>query len=283
MKTIAGIRRSPEFSPNSVENDAAIFDAVVAELRSLDYIVNLYEEIDFSDKYNDEKIIFHMARRSQTMEFLRTLEQNGCQIVNSTASIAKCGRLQMTNCLMDAGIPHPNTIILSTSEVIVPNKVSFLKMWVKRSDGYSMCADDICFLEDKYQINNILANFRNRGIEFVVINEHIAGNLVKFYGVSESTFFHWFYPLNENHSKFGQEIANGHNSSLKIDSNYLEEICRKASAALGLDVWGGDAIVSADGKIQIIDFNDFPSFKPCRGEAARAIAMQILNTVERIF
>ncbi|MFS6554926.1 hypothetical protein VPJ68_05445, partial [Parabacteroides distasonis] len=37
-------------------------------------------------------------------------------------------------------------------------------------------------------------------------------------------------------------------------------------------MYGGDAIVTADGNFVIIDFNDWPSFSRCRDEAAEAIA-----------
>ena len=41
---------------------------------------------------------------------------------------------------------------------------------------------------------------------------------------------------------------------------------------LGLDVYGGDAIISPDGSISMIDMNDWPSFAPVRDEAKKHIA-----------
>jgi hypothetical protein len=46
----------------------------------------------------------------------------------------------------------------------------------------------------------------------------------------------------------------------------------RAAAALGLDVYGGDAIVSAAGAISIIDLNAWPSFALYRPVAASRIA-----------
>ena len=46
---------------------------------------------------------------------------------------------------------------------------------------------------------------------------------------------------------------------------------------LQVDVYGGDCIVSPDGSIRIIDFNDWPSFAPCRKEAAIAIGQAVLQ------
>ena len=45
-----------------------------------------------------------------------------------------------------------------------------------------------------------------------------------------------------------------------------------------LDVYGGDAIVSPDGEVHIIDINDWPSFSPCLDEAAQAIVSKALSS-----
>ncbi|KAA6328492.1 hypothetical protein EZS27_022616 [termite gut metagenome] len=46
-------------------------------------------------------------------------------------------------------------------------------------------------------------------------------------------------------------------------------------------VYGGDCIVSSDGTARIIDFNDWPSFAPCRTEASQAIASAIIETFQK--
>ena len=60
----------------------------------------------------------------------------------------------------------------------------------------------------------------------------------------------------------------------------LERAARTAAAALGLEVWGGDAIVSEHSST-IIDFNDWPSFEPVRTAAAAAIARRCLRLLRR--
>ena len=60
----------------------------------------------------------------------------------------------------------------------------------------------------------------------------------------------------------------------------MRDICHKASEVLDVKIYGGDCIVGADGNIQIIDFNDWPSFAPCRQEAAPYIAKCILSTIK---
>ena len=278
--TIAAIRRSPEFSPNSVENDAAIFDTVVTKLRDLGYQVKEYEENRFIHKYEDEKVIFHMGRRWKTLAKLLNLEEKGVKVFNSANAVVECDRFNMTIALLSACIPHPDTVILMSNEEDVLQKVPFAKMWVKRADGHTTTKEDVCFVDNISELPTVLLQFANRGIKKVVINRHLEGNLVKFYGVSDTDFFHWFYPFEENHSKFGQEVINGHDSRLKFDQIQLESICRKAASVLGLQIWGGDAIVSDDDQIQVIDFNDFPSFNPCREEAAAAMVKIISEVYE---
>ena len=116
-----------------------------------------------------------------------------------------------------------------------------------------------------------------RGIKRAVINEHLKGDLIKFYGVSNTNFFYWFYPYDMNHSKFGLEKINGEAKGIPFDKDYLQQICQKASEVLNVKVYGGDCIVAEDGSIRIIDFNDWPSFAPCRDEAAPYIAQSILQ------
>ena len=58
----------------------------------------------------------------------------------------------------------------------------------------------------------------------------------------------------------------------------VEAMAEHAAEALGLVIYGGDAIISPEGKITLIDLNDWPSFAPCRGAAASAIAKFLKDT-----
>ena len=55
----------------------------------------------------------------------------------------------------------------------------------------------------------------------------------------------------------------------------LRDEARRLARITGLTVWGGDAILTPEPII--IDFNDWPSFAPCREEAAEAIARLIVK------
>ena len=52
----------------------------------------------------------------------------------------------------------------------------------------------------------------------------------------------------------------------------MRQICINAAKVLNVTVFGGECIVGEDGTIKIIDFNDWPSFAPCRESASSYIA-----------
>ena len=52
----------------------------------------------------------------------------------------------------------------------------------------------------------------------------------------------------------------------------MKKTVDRLATTIGVIVYGGDAIVRSDGSFVIIDFNDWPTFSPCREEAARKIA-----------
>ena len=126
----------------------------------------------------------------------------------------------------------------------------------------------------------LLQEFFLRGIKRAVINRHQPGDLVKFYGVRGTSFFHWFYPFDNDHSKYGKEAINGPSHNLPFNVESLKADCAKAADILDVQVYGGDCIVAEDGTYKIIDFNDWPSFAPCRAEAAIVIARMVMNQIK---
>ena len=130
------------------------------------------------------------------------------------------------------------------------------------------------------EAQEVLHEYFYRGIRRAVINKHLEGDLIKFYGVQGQPWFFWFYPFDEGHSKYGHEAINGKSRGLHFDEDYLKSICQKASEIMDVKVYGGDCIVDPDGSIRIIDFNDWPSFAPCSAEAAPHIAKCVLQAIK---
>ncbi|MDD2953527.1 MAG: hypothetical protein PHC95_10255 [Parabacteroides sp.] len=275
--TLAGIRRGNQFSPNHIGNDAAIFTLTAEHLRKLGCDVNEYIESDLLLQDPKEKGIFNMVRDWKSIHKLQELEDKNYFVVNSGYGIENCTREKMTRLLLSNHISHPKSLILRTDEdpTEALAKAGFYNCWVKRGDFHAIHREDVTYVRNPEEAKSILKEYAIRGISSAVINEHLVGDLVKFYGVSGTDFFYWFYPSNTHHSKFGLEVINGTAKGIPFDEAQLRQICDQAAQVLHVDIYGGDCIIAEDGIIRLIDFNDWPSFAPCREEAAPNIARRI--------
>ncbi|MDR0757105.1 MAG: hypothetical protein LBF85_04585 [Tannerella sp.] len=283
--TIAGIRRGSRFSPNHIGNDAAIFSLTASRLREMGYVVNEYAETDLQIETCDETAIFSMARDVGAVRRLKQMEDEGRMVVNSGYGIENCTRERMTRLLMSNSIAHPYSIIVDTAgdPVHMLEEAGFDNCWIKRGDFHAIHREDVTYVRHLDEAGDILREYAMRGIETAVINEHLAGDLVKFYGIAGADFFYWFYPtaIPGRHSKFGLEKINGQARGIPFDEERLHRLCTAAAGILNIKIYGGDCIVADDSSIRLIDFNDWPSFAPCRNEAAIHIAECIHHFIER--
>lgn len=280
--TIAGIMRAGAYSPNHIGNDAAIFNAVAENLRKRGCIVNIYSEDQFIAGNVTENIIVNMCREQKSIALLQKMEDEGRLVINSGYGIENCTRERMTRILIGSNIPYPESLMVNTNEGVKDalEKAGFTQCWIKRGDFHAMHKEDVSFVRHPQEAQELLQEYFLRGINRAVINKHLEGDLVKFYGVQGSPFFFWFYPFDLGHSKYGHEAINGKSQGIKFDLEKMKQICQSASEVLDVKVYGGDCIVSPEGDIRIIDFNDWPSFAPCRDEAAPHIAKCILSAIK---
>lgn len=281
--TIAGIRRGNQFSPNHIGNDAAIFSLTAEHLGKLGCKVNEYIESDLLLQDLNEKAIFNMVRDWKSIHKLQELEDNGHIVINSGYGIENCTREKMTRLLLDHHIPHPTSLFLSTQAdpTQMLEEAGLDHCWIKRGDFHAIHREDVTYVRNREEAKSILKEYAIRGIPTAVINEHLVGDLVKFYGVTGTDFFYWFYPSNQHHSKFGLEVINGTAKGIPFNQDYMQQICNEAAHVLNIHIYGGDCIVSEEGEIRIIDFNDWPSFAPCREEAAPYIARRIYELITK--
>ena len=280
--TIAGIMRAGAYSPNHIGNDAAIFNATADQLRKRGCTVNIYSEEQFNSGKVKERVILNMCREQESIKRLQDMEDDGCIVVNSGYGIENCTRERMTRILMGHNIPYLDSVIVNTDEAVVNQlrKAGINNCWIKRGDFHAMHKEDVSYVRHAEEAQEVLQEYFYRGIKRAVINRHLVGDLIKFYGIHNSPFFFWFYPFDEGHSKYGLEAINGKSKGIDFDIERLKDICHDASEVLGVEIYGGDCIVSPEGDIRIIDFNDWPSFAPCRNEAAPFIAKAVLNYVK---
>ncbi len=281
---ITGVMRAGAYSPNHIGNDAAIFNATVEHLRKRGCEVSIYNEEQFQQLPAEEcSIVLNMCREQKSIARLQELEDRGSLVINSGYGIENCTRERMTRILLGNNIPYPDSIIVNTNEDVREEfeKAGFSSCWIKRGDFHAMHKEDVSYCRHIEEAQEVLHEYFYRGINRAVINRHLVGDLIKFYGVSGQPYFYWFYPFDEGHSKYGYEAVNGKSQGLSFDEAYLREICQRASDIMDVKIYGGDCIVDADGSIRIIDFNDWPSFAPCRAEAAPWIAKCVLKSIKQ--
>ena len=275
--------RAGAFSPNHIGNDAAIFNATAEQLRKRGCEVNVYSEEQLARGEVTEPIILNMCREQSSIHLLQKYEDEGRLVINSGYGIENCTRERMTRILIGNGIPYPESLMVNTNEAVKPalKKAGIASCWIKRGDFHAQHREDVTYCRNIDEAQETLQEFFYRGIQRAVINRHLVGDLVKFYGVVGQPYFFWFYPFDEGHSKYGYEAINGKSQGLEFDPKRLKAICADAADALDIKIYGGDCIIDDQGNISIIDFNDWPSFAPCRNEAAPYIAKGVLALIKQ--
>ncbi len=270
------IYRAPQFSPNSIEKDRAILQStgqcLLADGTDVAYLheENLSMMIDGKETdwaLHAFDLILTMGRLPETISLLRNAEQSGVRVINSAEGLAKASRCAIEELMHTNGIPAADSLSLCS-----PLPDTRKKYWVKRGDMAAQSKADVQFAEGGEQLQAVIAEFQHRGITQLVVTEHVEGDLVKFYGVQASGFFRTFYPTDDGQTKFNDEQHNGESHHYAYDEDRLHCDAERLSRLTRLSVYGGDAIIRADGTYAIIDFNDWPSFSRCREEAAQAIA-----------
>ena len=252
------IRRAEQFSPHSVEHDRAILETVALRLSQRGHTVSQVDETTLVASLTASRpdFIFSMARLPES---LRLLQASGIKIINAPRAVAQSSRRRLQELMTSLHIPYP----------VGEGHHGY---WIKRADAAAQTEADVVFVPDCQTLTEAETAMRARGIRDYLVSPHVEGDLVKFYGVSAAGFFRYFYPTDDGQSKFGLEFRNGQARHYPFDVKSLQTKAETLAAAVGLQVYGGDAIVTADGSWYMIDFNDWPSFSRCREEAAEAIA-----------
>lgn len=274
--------RAGAFSPNHIGNDAAIFNIVAEQLRKRGCEMKIYSEEQFASTHAGENIILNMCRERRSIELLQKLEDDGALVINSGYGIENCTRERMTRILLGSNIPYPESLIVDTDEAIRDRLAAahMEQCWIKRGEAHSMHKEDVSYCRHPEEAQEVLQEYFLRGIKRAVINRHLEGDLVKFYGLADGSYFFWFYPFSSGHMKYGLKAINGKPAEIPFDAEQLEATCNKAAEVLDVKIYGGDCIIAPDGSFSIIDFNDWPSFAPCRNEAAPYIARHIMNAIK---
>ena len=260
-----GIFRERAHSPGREFDDAEILRLTGKHLDAMGFHVSLKTTDEFPSRVSEPlPAMFMMCEQTGILEQLQSWERRGACIVNSPLSVLNTYRERMVLLLEQARVASPVSRIIptNTSGVTCTGPV-----WVKRGDVHSTQDGDVSFADGGDKAEPALRRLALRGVHSAVVQDHIPGDLIKFYGIGrpdlvprDGIWFRWFYHKD-------QHIA-GHS----FDPEKLAGLAHRAAAALGLEIYGGDAIVSDGGAMTVIDLNAWPSFALYREEAAERIA-----------
>lgn len=258
MIEIAGIARKTEFSPNHELNDFLIIQRTAEELMQSGVKVKIYREEDIFNEEIAEEFIFSMVQSPAGAKHLLEISRKKKFVINSPESVINCYRYNMNRILGENNIPFPKSIIVNTDA----DDLDFLnhfenKIWIKRGDAHAVQKEDVVFVDDKSKVSYVLNEFRSRGLQTCTIQNHIEGDTIKFYSIHGEDFFYWYTTDLKYCSCF--------------DEKKLKQLANESARALGLEIFGGDAIVTKDSDIFIVDINDWPSFAPVRDRASKVI------------
>jgi hypothetical protein len=259
-----GLFRERAHSPGRECDDAEILRLTGKELEARGFAVVLKGPDELTPAAErPPDCVFLMCERVDVLALLATWEANGVAHVNSPRAVLNTYRSRMIEHFQEANVPFIESRLVST-EVVPP--VVGAPVWIKRADVHNTQEGDVVHADSPRAVAEALAALAARGIARAVIQPHVQGDLVKFYGIgpagarSGPGWFRWFYHKD-------QTLA-GH----PLDPMRLGRLARAAAAALGLEVYGGDVIATADGRLVLLDLNAWPSFALYRDEAAAAIA-----------
>ncbi|HET9854092.1 MAG TPA: hypothetical protein VFR53_03465 [Methylomirabilota bacterium] len=263
--TCWGLFREREHSPGRESDDAEILRLTAKHLETYGLHVELRapEELVATEEPPDG--VFFMCERMEALGTLLAWQERGVRLVNSPLAVLNTYRERMIAQLREANVAFVPSRLVTTSDADVAAR---LPVWVKRADVHNTQEGDVVFAETHAAVAAALGGLAARGIERAVLQPHVAGDLIKFYGVGPGgggpdggpPWFRWFYHKDQRLS--------GH----AFDAGRLARLVREAATALGLEIYGGDAIASADGGLQLLDLNAWPSFALYRDEAAPVIA-----------
>lgn len=278
--TIAAVYRSHEHSPNLTDADSRIINAASIKLQERGYAIHRYTEAQFIETDITEPAIINMCRKPRSIEKLCRLEAEGKTVINSGHAIRKCTKRKLWEISTANNIEIPATVIVGSTDTTLPFSGTFRPCWLKLPDESVTDKDDIIYAGTPAEYREALTRYHSRAITEVLVCEHLEGDLLKFYAVSGDRYLYTLYPKQSGYSKFGYEANNSDVKFYPYKTERLKEICNIMSRETGITVFGGDCIITPDGKINIIDLNDWPSFSPCAEEASEAIAAAVAETIE---
>ena len=266
MVKCLGIFRELQNSPNRETDDALILKAVMSELENLKVDVEIWEPeaLDARDLGGFDMIVPMCESYPRLMRLKSVKEKSNALVINPPDAVLSCYRTRMLDAFAASPLLRlpPTEVHSVTAPGPLPQPFfgEDSGFWIKRGDVHNTCSRDVVFARTLSDAEAVRRDFARREIAFLLVQKHIDGDLIKFYGVGPGQWFTWFYHDPQSARRLPFELES------------LAAQAQAAALAVGVEIFGGDAIVSPDGSVYIIDINSWPSFARVRPEAAIQIA-----------
>ena len=280
-KRILGIYREACFSNRAVDADQAILD------RALDHMAQIAPDVEilrvhpdqekFTIQHQEVDLVLSMAQSENALLFLEKLEVGGIKVMNSTHSIRNCYRVVLSKLLTQKTDLSPRSCVVENSDDIKRcQKILTNGAWIKRGDFHALEDGDVQFCDSCDKLETIVADFKKRGVNTLILQEHVEGQIYKFYGVSDR-YFSLRYMGHTTKDRYNLETKE---NTLQVDPLTLESIAFECTGMMDLSFFGGDFIITEEGRPYLVDVNDWPSFRTCRDEAALHMAWHTLSFLQ---
>lgn len=262
-----GIFREDVYSPNRVGDDAAILKLTAQAIEKRGYDVELVKPSTLSPDTPPD-MTFAMCEGPFAVDLLEKWAALGYPVINGPRAVRNCFRYRMLPLISRTTVPVPKSLLIQTTDKVNGHFDLGKGLWVKRGDVHSTHPEDVELIFDRKALERTLEGLRSRWVRQALLQEHVRGDLIKFYGVRPQRWFRHFYHKPDE--------VRGYLYSLQ----QIQRTAEAAASKLGLEVYGGDIVVTETGHY-LIDINSWPSFAICREEAAEQIASYIVRSYRR--
>src|SRR5574337_862958 len=210
-----GIYREQQHSPGREFDDAEILRLVAKHVAAAGYQVHLKtpEELRLTDD-SSPSLVFLMCERIEALGLLEPLEMKGVPHVNPLRAVLTTYRDRMIPILTASAVPIPQSQIVSSNSSDHGHPSPHLgagpfPIWIKRADVHNTQSGDVELVPSLEQLRMALTALHDRGISHLVLQQHIPGDLIKFYGIGKpitghrkDAWFKWFYHRDQELARY---------------------------------------------------------------------------------
>lgn len=267
LPLLIGVSREPTYSPGRfLEADRAILQETAQACEAAGARVRILPADAARQAFAGVRLVFTMCQGPEALETMRWLAASGVTVVHEPWAIQSCHRTRMLPLLARAGLPRPEAHLVACADpapeaLAWAEKSGEMGVWVKRGDVHATQPQDVVHLRGEAAVRGALTRLAERGVPRAVLEAHVPGRTVKFYGVRGTRFF-------RSYAEDGADLGSAPPA--------WRQLAERAAAVLGLAIYGGDLVVREAEATLLVDVNDWPSFSRCRAEAAVAIAEHLL-------